>query len=89
MLVPLNDPLFCPEASCYCNEQASVLTDDKEPSKIYYTCLNATSCGYFILARDLIKCNSCDVYYHSHCSNPICNKQNVWKTNYLDGFLSC
>ena len=91
MLVPLNDHLFCYEGqSCYCNEQALILTDDKDQSKIYYTCNNYDHpCGYFILAQNLRKCDSCDVYYFKYCSSPFCSNSHVWKPNHTDVFLSC
>ena len=88
MLVKYRNNLYCFEISCYCNEQSLILVDDKDKSKIYYTCKNYdTPCGYFILASNLQKCHECDVYYYKQCLNPTCSFSTVWARNANDNYI--
>lgn len=88
MLVALKDPLYCTEnIFCYCNDPALILTDTNNPLKIYYTCNNEPSCGYFILTKGLKLCDECNVYFYKQCLNHGCSLSSVWKYNANDNYI--
>ena len=87
MLVAIRDPLYCPEIRCFCSDQALILVDTNNHTKLYYTCDSDSPCGYFILVRDLQLCDDCDVYYHKQCTNPNCSSSITWKYNAVDNYI--
>lgn len=87
MLMKLDDPLYCREIICYCDNEVDVLYNIHDKQKIYYRCAKECSgCGYFILARNLTKCDTCNVYFINRCMNPFCYQSAVPDTlaDYID-----
>ena len=86
MLFKLEDPLYCREIYCYCEKEVDVLYDIHDKTKIYYKCKTELACGYFILAKGITKCDTCNVYYNNRCVNPFCYQSDMINT--LDDYIN-